>query len=634
MPNPRQQNLILALCLIVLVTMPVGVSGGGAKTGVMDQDSVNFTAPLPGTYSLPDLGAAGDGDLVDSGGQKIRLGALLSGKLTLLSFIYASCSDVNGCPLATLTLQKTARQLASKLKHIDQVRFLTLSIHPETDTPEVMERYGKPFRVSGVDWKFLTPFDQQSLEGILKGYGQNIEPEIDAQGQKTGGISHVLRVFLIDQKGRIRNSYTPSVLHRDLLLADLATLEMTAGAEETPTGERSPAAFKAGDDKAAYDRSDYRTHSESLLQRKGRRLGLLEMMKAAKTGLPDKMPGQAGALSEKTVKLGRKLFFDRRLSFNGTLSCAMCHIPEQGFASQEQATSVGIEGRVVRRNAPTLLNVGFLSRLFLDGRENRLENQVWGPLLAHNEMGNPSIGTVLTRIEGFEDYKGLFETAFGRGPTLENLGIAIAQYERTLVAGASPFDLWYYGKNDNAVSEDVKRGFSLFTGRAGCSQCHWVGKDSSLLTDESFHNTGIRDRGERGEGKGRTRVQLAPGVFTELEDEKIQGFSESLPSDLGRTEVSQDPRDLYKFRTPGLRNVALTFPYMHDGSIATLEQVIDFYQNSPAGRPGVDPLIHPLDLDAQDRKDLLAFLNALTSTRVDRLVEDAWGAPVGDPGGS
>mgnify|MGYP006287124975 CR=1 FL=1 len=514
-----------------LAAMPIGAIEAGTE-GTQESERMGFVAPVPGSYSLPDLGIARDGDLLDTHGNRLRLRSLFAGRSTLLSLIYARCSDTQGCPFATATLHRTAKALNSRLKHPDRVQFLTVSFQPEHDTPKVMKEYARPFEISGFDWKFLTPVSPEARDDMLEGYGQKIDALLNARGQRSGEIAHVLRVFLIDGEGRIRNSYSPSVLHRDLLLADLSTLEIAGKKAPEDSRGRVQAAFRAGDDKAAYDRSDYRTHSESLPHRQGQKIDLIREMKAARLGLPEQMPGQSGPLSEKIVQLGRKLFFDRRLSFNGTLSCALCHIPEQGFASQEQATSVGIEGRTVRRNAPTLLNVGFLSKLFLDGRENRLENQVWGPLLAHNEMGNPAIGLVLSRIENLRDYQGLFEAAFGRGPTLENLGSAIAQYERTLVAGTSPFDLWYYGKQDKAVSDEVRKGFALFTGRAGCSRCHALQKESSLFTDQAFHNTGTGEKtSPRSESK--TRVQLAPGVFTELEEAQILSVSESGVSDLG-----------------------------------------------------------------------------------------------------
>ena len=183
---------------------------------------------------------------------------------------------------------------------------------------------------------------------------------------------------------------------------------------------------------------------------------------------------------------------DRRLSPNRTMSCAMCHVPEQGFTAQELATSVGIEGRSARRNAPTVLNVAWQKRLFHDGRESALKDQAWGPLLSANEMGNPSIGYVVERIRAIADYAGLFETAFnGKAVSAERIGAALASYERTLTAGDSRFDRWRYGNERSALTALEQRGFALFTGKARCVSCHSVGERDALFTDQAFHNTGI-----------------------------------------------------------------------------------------------------------------------------------------------
>ena len=162
------------------------------------------------------------------------------------------------------------------------------------------------------------------------------------------------------------------------------------------------------------------------------------------------------------VELGRKLFFDRRLSFNGTMSCAMCHVPEQGFTSHDSKTGVGIEGKSLRRNAPGLLNVAWQASLFHDGRESSLVTQAWMPLLHPDEMANPSIGQVLTRQRELPDYRDLFERAFGAtGPSMQTVGEALAAFEATLVAADSRFDRWRHGGEASALSALEQRGFSL-----------------------------------------------------------------------------------------------------------------------------------------------------------------------------
>jgi cytochrome c peroxidase len=344
---------------------------------------------------------------------------------------------------------------------------------------------------------------------------------------------------------------------------------------------------------------------------------------AAWLGLPSLFAPAENPLTPATIALGRKLFLDRRLSPNSTMSCAMCHVPEQGFTSNELRTSVGIEGRSVRRNAPTLFNVAYQQRLFHDGREVSLEDQIWGPLLAANEMGNPSIGYVLERLRSLPDYAGLFERAFaGRGVSALLVGQALAAYQRTLIAGDSRFDRWRYGGVAAALTDLEQRGFALFAGRAGCAACHRVGARDALFTDQRFHNTGIGWRRSHSV-PAPTRVELAPGVFTELDRQTLETFSEPAAKDVGRYEITLDLRDRWAYKTPSLRNVALTAPYMHDGSLPTLEAVIDFYDAGGVDNPEKSPLIVPLGLGPGERAALAAFLRALTGSNVRALVEDA-----------
>ena len=346
---------------------------------------------------------------------------------------------------------------------------------------------------------------------------------------------------------------------------------------------------------------------------------------AAALGLPAMEVPADNPITPAKVALGRKLFLDRRLSPNGTMSCAMCHVPEQGFTAHELATSVGIGGRSVRRNAPTVLNVAWQQRLFHDGREVSLEDQVWGPLLAANEMGNPSIGYVIERIGTLEDYRGLFEAAFdGRGPSAARLGAALASYQRTLVAGDSRFDRWRFGGEASALSAVEQAGFELFAGKGRCATCHRVGDREALFTDHGFHNTGIGWHRSLGTPE-RTRVELAPGVYTELDRRTIASFAEPSANDVGRYEITLDPKDRWAYKTPSLRNVALTAPYMHDGSLPSLEAVVGFYDRGGIDNPEKSALIAPLGLTASERAALVAFLRALTGSAVAALAADARG---------
>jgi cytochrome c peroxidase len=316
---------------------------------------------------------------------------------------------------------------------------------------------------------------------------------------------------------------------------------------------------------------------------------------------------------------------------NETMSCAMCHIPEQGFTNNELATAVGIEGKTVRRNAPTIYNVAYFSNIFHDGRETRLEYQVWQPILASNEMANPGIGYVIEKIRHLNDYNGLFEDAFdGGGPGIETIGMAVASYERTIISGNSPFDRWYFGKDEAALNDSAKRGFKLFREKAGCASCHTIQENYALFSDDAFHNTGIGWKALVGGDQAAIQVQIAPGIKVPVPGSVINSVSEPPLSDLGRYEVTQDPVDRWRYKTPTLRNVALTAPYMHNGTLGSLVQVVEFYNQGGINNPLLDPFIRPLGLTNREMEDIVAFLESLTGDNVEALVLDAFVAPIGD----
>ncbi len=315
--------------------------------------------------------------------------------------------------------------------------------------------------------------------------------------------------------------------------------------------------------------------------------------------------------SAASIALGKKLFFDRRLSFNNTMSCAMCHVPDQGFTSNELRTPLGNEGATVRRNAPTLLNVAYHPRLFHDGRDDALETQAWSPLLAANEMANPSIGHVLDKLRTLPDYTGLFEAAFaGRRPTADTVGQALASYERSLVSGATRFDRYRYGGDAGALDDSEQLGYRLFVDKAGCARCHTIGDEYALLSDFRYHNTGIGWM--RSRERGEVLVQFGAGRTAILSAADIARIGAPPPSDLGRFEITLDPADRWAYKTPMLRNVALTAPYMHDGSLPTLEAVVEYYNRGGAGAPAQSPLLTPLQLSAAEKAALVRFLESLT----------------------
>jgi cytochrome c peroxidase len=577
---------------------------------------LGFEVPEPGSYTLPALGEAADGVLLDSHGNRQSLHELFRDRIIILSFIYTSCGDVNGCPLATHVLGRVQQRIAREEGLAQVVRLISISFDPAHDTPAVMQKYRESFAKPGVDWRFLTAESEAQLAPLLEAYGQSLRKDYDAQGNVTGSFSHILRVFLIDRAARIRNIYSVSFLHADTLLSDIETVLLSEAGTDTAAAA-SPGLRAPGDDRQGDAAAAYQTPSRSLLQRQGKPADLLHFVETPPLGLPPVPTPDANPVTRPRVELGRKLFYDRRLSHNNTISCAMCHIPEQGFTANEMATAVGIEGRSVRRNAPTLYNIAYATHLFHDGRETQLEQQVWGPLLAANEMGNPSVGYVIERIRDLPDYAGLFEAAFdGRGPGMETLGMALSAYERTLISANSPFDRWYFGGQPEALPPAARRGFALFTGRAGCSGCHTVGSGHALFTDNELHNTGI----------GYAASFAVPEVAS--------GDSVALPvsgNDLGRYEVTLDPADRWKYKTPTLRNIALTAPYMHDGSIASLDGVVKYYNRGGVNNPNLDPRIRVLGLTAAEMDDLVAFLAALTGDNVDVIVGDAFAAPIGDP---
>ena len=313
------------------------------------------------------------------------------------------------------------------------------------------------------------------------------------------------------------------------------------------------------------------------------------------------------------VVLGRRLFFDRQLSVNGTLSCAMCHVPEQGYTANELRTSVGMEGVSLRRNAPTLLNVAHHRTLFHDGRAASLEEQALMPLLHPDEMANPDLSTLAARAAAMPGYGALFRRAFGDPRvTGTRIASALAAFQRTLLAADSPFDRWRYGGDASAITADVRRGFEIFVAR-GCVRCHPVGDREALFTDHRFHNVGVGWRTEK-RRRSTVHVSLAPGVSASLTAAEIARVGAPETADLGRYEVTRDPLDLRAIRTPTLRNVALTAPYMHDGSLDTLEQVLDHHAHGGSpDDPAQDPGIASLTLSDDDRRALLAFLHSLTS---------------------
>ncbi|MCE9636195.1 MAG: hypothetical protein K8T90_10880 [Planctomycetes bacterium] len=288
------------------------------------------------------------------------------------------------------------------------------------------------------------------------------------------------------------------------------------------------------------------------------------------------------------IALGAKLFADVRLSVDDHRACATCHVAELAF-TDGLALSHGFQGKELARNAPTVLNVSSLPALFWDGRAASLEEQARLPILNPDEMAMPDEAAVAKKLAAIPEYPPLFEKAFGDSAvTLQRVARAIAAFERTLLAGDAPFDRWWRG-DATAIDESAQRGYRLFVGDAGCSQCHSIRQSYATFTDGDFHNTGA------GHGAGL--------------------------ADRGRAAITGRKEDERAFRTPGLRNVALTAPYMHDGSLATLDDVVEFYVKGGVANANLSPLVHELKLGDAAKSDLVAFLKALTSATLPQLDE-------------
>jgi cytochrome c peroxidase len=317
-------------------------------------------------------------------------------------------------------------------------------------------------------------------------------------------------------------------------------------------------------------------------------------------------------LTPATVALGEKLFFDSRLSGDGTVACATCHDPARAF-TDGRPTSVGIHGLISQRNAPTLLNALYNKTQFWDGRVDTLEQQAALPITNSFEMGSASIGDAFSKIAGDEDYQKQFMQAFGRGMNEQDMLSAIATYERALVSFDSPFDHFIAG-DKNAISDSAKRGWDLFNTKARCNLCHALTdkqRDVTVFTDNDFHNVGIGIIRHQVVPLARQAERdLAHGSLQSIDDAAI----ESEISALGRFLITKKQSDLASFKTPDVRNILVTGPYFHDGSMQTLWDIVDHY-NKGAGLtdPWLDEDIQPLALTEPEIDDLVAFLVSLTS---------------------
>ncbi|MCI0661894.1 MAG: cytochrome-c peroxidase [Acidobacteria bacterium] len=313
-------------------------------------------------------------------------------------------------------------------------------------------------------------------------------------------------------------------------------------------------------------------------------------------------------LSAVKIELGRRLFFDPRLSSDGKISCSSCHKPELAFTDGKPLAE-GIEGRVGTRNSPTLFNVTFNAAQFWDGRVNTLEEQAVEPLVNPLEMGNRSYNEVVERLRAIDEYRRDFRSVFSKDLSIEAVGQAIAAYERTLISGDSDFDRYVAGDR-SAITDDAKRGLATFRGKGRCSRCHTVSEHRPFFTDFAFHNTGVAANHPEFDWLSR---QAAAAAETDQAKAIIDKLSrENGGQELGRILVTYQIFDIGSYRTPSLRNIALTAPYFHDGSAKTLEDVVAFYNRGGKDNFNREWDLGELHLTGLEQRELIAFLKSLT----------------------
>ena len=323
------------------------------------------------------------------------------------------------------------------------------------------------------------------------------------------------------------------------------------------------------------------------------------------TGIPADLwemlvPPDNPVTPEKTA-LGRQLFFDKRLSKDGTVSCATCHDPAHGFGDGKKV-SEGVMGKIGARNAPTILNAHFNEFQFWDGRAASLEEQAKGPMMNPVEMAMDSPAAVVAAVRAVPEYQATFQKIYGHEASIDDIAGAIATFERTAVTGDSAFDRFIAG-DKAALSESQRRGWELWNGKARCNTCHPFGDATPNFSDNKFHNIGVAAKGRDFSALARQ----AAGAKDPQDLAHLPDFAE-----LGRFVVTKQPKDIGSFKTPGLRDIALSAPYLHDGSEATLLDVVNFYNRGGEPNPNLDGGIVPLKLTDVETQDLVEFMKSLT----------------------
>jgi cytochrome c peroxidase len=341
-------------------------------------------------------------------------------------------------------------------------------------------------------------------------------------------------------------------------------------------------------------------------------------------GLPPIVVPADNPQTPEKVALGDKLFDDKRFSSTGQVACNTCHDPKKAFTDSPLRTSEGIAVRGKKltgtRNAPTVVNAVYFDSMFWDGRSASLEDQSQHPFVNPVEMGLEDHQPILKIVRTDPAYVKAFEQVFGKKGaqvTMKEIQQAIAAFERTKIAGNSAFDRYFYGGEASALTEAQKRGFDLFVNKGRCVSCHVVEQTQALFTDNRFHNVGVGINDIQNEVPDLAAVFLQAKATLAEVDKKV--LADKRTSELGRFAVNREFEGLGAFKTPTLRNIAVTAPYMHDGSLKTLKEVVDHYNNggvTKKGAPVNDFLssgIRPLDLTDQEVDDLVSFMEALTS---------------------
>jgi len=320
------------------------------------------------------------------------------------------------------------------------------------------------------------------------------------------------------------------------------------------------------------------------------------------------------------IALGDKLFHDVRFSSTGEVSCATCHDKEKAFTDSPLKTSEGISKLTGTRNAPTVLNAVYMQTQFWDGRSPSLEDQALHPFVNPVEMGLQDHEPILKIVRSDPEYTKAFKEVFGKSGndiTMKEVTQAIAAFERDQVVGNSPFDRWFYGGEEDALTAAEKRGYEIFINQGRCVSCHVIEQTQALFTDNRFHNIGVGINNIQKDIPSLSQEFLhADATLTEVD---VEVLTDKRTSELGRFAVTRGFDDLGSFKTPTLRNIASTAPYMHDGSIETLREVVVHYNNGGVTNEG-DPVndylsggIRPLNLTDKEIDDLVAFMEALTS---------------------